>query len=112
MRTVVELPAFQRRIDKLLSKAEREELIAFLARNVEAGDEIPGTGGLRKIRFGTGARGKRSGVRIIYYYFDDAAPVYALLIYGKGEQVRLTPEQTRKVAAFAQAIKRAAREKR
>ncbi len=80
-----------------------------MAENPEAGDPIPGTGGVRKLRFAAQARGKSGGIRVIYYYFDEGMPVYALLAYGKGEQVNLTPDQKRKVATFANAIKAEAR---
>jgi hypothetical protein len=105
MLTVVETPTFQRRADSLLSADEREELIGFLAANPEAGDLIPDTGGVRKVRFAAKGKGKRGGVRVIYYFVDDAVPLYALLIYGKNEQDNLTPEQKKAVRAFAEAIK-------
>ena len=56
---------------------------------------------MRKIRFAAKGKGKSGGVRVIYYYFDDHVPLYALLIYGKGEQADLTPDEKRAVAAFA-----------
>jgi len=63
--------------------------VFFLAIHPESGDEIPGTGGVRKLRFGFRGRGKSGGARVIYYYFDKDNPLYALLIYGKNEQVNL-----------------------
>lgn len=68
MQTVVETPIFQRRAAKLLSDAERSALIEFLARHPESGDEIQGTGGVRKVRFAAGGKGKSAGVRVIYYF--------------------------------------------
>ena len=99
--TVVEAPAFTRRAEKLLSVDERKDVIDHLAAFPEEGDEIPGTGGVRKIRFAAKGKGKSGGVRVIYYYFDDHVPLYALLIYGKGERADLTPDERRVVAAFA-----------
>ncbi len=61
--TVVELPTFIRRTDKLLSATEREELITFLAENPLEGSEIPETGGVRKVRFAARSKGKSGGVR-------------------------------------------------
>ena len=58
---------------------ERRELVDFLAENPLAGDEIPGTGGVRKLRFAAFGRGKRGGARVIYYYLDETMPIYALL---------------------------------
>ena len=109
MQTVAETPTFQRQAEKLLSEQEWLELIELLARNPEAGDPIPDTGGVRKLRFTAGGKGKRGGARIIYYVYDEDAPLYALLAYGKGEQVNLTPRQKKAVAAFAEAIKATAR---
>lgn len=109
MFTVVETPVFIRRAEKLLSPAEHDELIELLARNPEIGDVMPDTGGVRKVRFAGRSKGKRGGVRVIYYVLDEGAPLYALLIYGKDEQDNLTVEQKKVVRAFAEAIKAARR---
>jgi len=105
MQTVVETPVFLRRAEKLLSPDEHDEFIAFLALHPLAGDEIVGTGGVRKVRFAGKGKGKSGGVRVIYYYYDQDMPIYALLIYAKNERVDITPEQRRAVASFAAAIK-------
>lgn len=105
MQTVAETSIFRRRAEKLLSADEHRALITYLARNPDAGDEIEGTGGVRKLRFAAKGRGKSGGVRVIYYLADESLPIYALLIYGKNEQVDLDPEQRKAVAAFAAAIK-------
>lgn len=110
--TVTETSAFARRAEKLLTEDERDDLVAFLAENPEAGDEIPGTGGVRKVRFAANGKGKSGGVRVIYYYFDRDNPLYAIFIYGKGEQVDLTPDQVKAVASFAAGIKAVAKAKR
>lgn len=107
MRTVVETPTFSRQIDKLFSEEEKRELIDFLAANPLAGDEIPGTGGVRKIRFAASGRGKRGGARVVYYYLDDAMPVYALLAYAKAAKTDLTPKERRAVTAIAAQLKAA-----
>jgi hypothetical protein len=112
MRTVAETPTFQRAADKLLSAQDRSDLIAYLARYPNAGDIIPGTGGVRKLRYAYRGIGKSGAVRVIYYWFDDDCPIYALLLYGKGAQVDLTSEQKQAVKAFAETIKLAARTKR
>lgn len=110
--TVVETSAFLRRAEKLLTVEEHEELLFYLALHPASGDEIPGTGGVRKLRFAAKGRGKSGGVRAIYYFYDEENPVYALLLYGKNEQVNLTPDQKREMTAFAAAIKRAAKARR
>ena len=70
-----------------------------------AGDEIVGTGGVRKARFAAKGKGKSGGVRVIYYFYDRDVPIYALLIYAKNERADLTAEQRKAVASFAAAIK-------
>ena len=59
--TVVETEEFLRKAKPLMSDAEREELVAFLGANPEAGKMIPETGGVRKVRWGLAGRGKRGG---------------------------------------------------
>jgi hypothetical protein len=112
MLTIIETSAFARRAEKLLSTEEHEELIFFLALHPESGDEIPGTGGVRKVRFAARGKGKSGGVRAIYYYFDEENPLYAIFLYGKNEQANLTPKQKREVTAFAATIKAAAKVRR
>jgi hypothetical protein len=109
MLTIVETSVFARKAEKLLSIEEHEEMLFYLALHSESGDEIPGTGGVRKVRFAAKGKGKSGGVRVIYYFFDEQSPLYAILIYGKNEQVNLTPEQKRDVADFASTIKAAAK---
>ncbi len=110
MQTVAETPTFSRQADKLFSEGERRELIDFLAENPLAGDEIPGTGGVRKLRFAAFGRGKRGGARVIYYYLDETMPVYALLAYGKTAKTDMTPDERRTVAKLAAALKAARKE--
>lgn len=89
---------------------QKRELIDYLAMNPLAGDEIPGTGGVRKVRFAASGRGKRGGARIVYYYLDERIPLYALLAYAKSDQSDLTPDERRTVAALAAALKATAKE--
>ena len=105
MQSVAETPIFTRQTEKLFSEDEKRELIDFLAENPLAGDEIPGTGGVRKGRFAASGRGKRGGARVIYYYLDETIPIYALLAYAKNAQADMTPDEKRTVAALAAALK-------
>jgi len=61
----------------------------------EQGAVIPGSGGLRKIRWGMKGRGKRGGLRIIYFYEKAKETIYMLFVYPKNEQEDLTPTQLR-----------------
>ena len=105
MQSVAQTPTFTRQAEKLYSDDEKMELVSFLSTHPLAGDLIPGTGGVRKLRFAASGRGKRGGARVIYYYLDEDLPLYALLAYPKNTKVDLTPEERRGVAAFVDAIK-------
>lgn len=107
MQTVAETPVFTRQTAKLFDEAEKAELIDFLAENPLAGDEIPGTGGVRKVRFAASGRGKRGGARIIYYFLDDTLPLFALLAYAKNAKTDMTPDEKRAVSALTTELKKA-----
>lgn len=111
MQAVAETPIFVRQTEKLFSPEQKRELIDFLAEFPLAGDEIPGTGGVRKLRFAATGRGKRGGARIIYYYIDETMPLYALLAYAKNDQTDLSPDEKRVVSALAAALKASRKEK-
>ena len=105
MQTVAETPLFSRQADKLFSEEEKRDLIDYLAENPLAGDEIPGTGGVRKVRFGALGRGKRGGARVVYFHGGQRMPIYALLAYSKSDKTDLSPGERRAVAALVKAIK-------
>ena len=111
MQRVAETSLFVKQATSLFTDDERKDLIDFLATHPQAGDEIPGAGGVRKLRFGARGKGKRGGARVIYYWYSDDAPIYALLVYGKNEKTDLKPEEAKAVAAFAKAIKATYRSK-
>ena len=67
---------------------------------------------MRKLRFAAKGKGKSGGVRVIYYFFDEENPLYAIFLYGKNEQANLTPEQKKEVASFAAILKAAAKVRR
>ena len=89
----IETPIFTEDLLQLLSDDEYMEFQKYLAGNPLAGDIIQQTGGLRKIRWSVGGKGKRGGVRIIYYYLTENFQVRLLLIYKKGKQDNLTTDQ-------------------
>ena len=66
MLTVIESPEFIVWSTQVWSDAERVEFIDWIADNPMAGDVIPSTGGLRKVRWGRAGMGKRGGARVIY----------------------------------------------
>lgn len=109
MQTVVETRLFSRRADAVLQSDERLDLITYLAANPLAGDVIPGTGGIRKLRWRARSKGKSGGARVIYYTYDESQPIFALLIYGKGEADDLTADEKRMLSKIAAEIKIAAK---
>jgi mRNA-degrading endonuclease RelE of RelBE toxin-antitoxin system len=88
--TVQELPGFAKEAERLLSERSHEQLIEFLGLNPQAGAIIRETGGIRKLRWFGSGRGKRGGVRVIYYFHSEKLPLLALDIYGKNERENLT----------------------
>jgi len=110
--TVVETSTFARKAEKLLTGEEYDDLLLYLSMHYAGGDEIPGTGGVRKLRYAAQGRGKSGGVRVIYYFFNERNPVYALLLYGKNEQANLSPDQKKVVTSIAAAVKMEAKAKR
>ena len=93
MITVAETTPFQRKSATLLSSKEKDGLIGYLAEHPSAGDLIQGTGGVRKIKWARGGRGKSSGVRVIYYYHNETMPLYLLTIFGKNEKSNISTEE-------------------
>ena len=110
--TVVETSVFRRKAEKLLTSEEYDDLLFYLSRYYAVGDEIPGTGGVRKLRYAIGGRGKSGGVRVIYYFFDEVNPVLALFLYGKNEQGNLTPAEKKVAASLAAVMKVEAKARR
>jgi mRNA-degrading endonuclease RelE of RelBE toxin-antitoxin system len=105
MHSGLETSIFTRRADALLAWSERAELIGTLASNPFAGDLIPDTGGVHKLRFGAGGRGKRGGFRVVYYVLNDDLPLVAIMLYGKNEQADLTPAEKQGAAGIVAAMK-------
>ena len=85
----IETPLFTKLVKKLLDDDEYRELQEVLIYRPDLGDVIQGTGGLRKIRWMRKGRGKRSGVRIIYYWLMDDEQILMLYIYPKSQQERV-----------------------
>ena len=89
----IETNAFIRSRGGLISEDELQKLQVALLLNPETGPVIPGSGGLRKMRWAASGRGKRGGARVIYYWRNDRDQIYLLLAYAKNVQENLTPQQ-------------------
>jgi len=94
---IIETPIFTRRIEAILSDEEYRLLQIQLVNKPDRGKVIPGSGGLRKLRWSAGGHGKRGGIRVIYYWFASQDILLFLFAYPKSDQDDLTPEQLRKV---------------
>jgi mRNA-degrading endonuclease RelE of RelBE toxin-antitoxin system len=94
---IIETSVFSRQIDRLLSPGSYRELQNNLVDDPKRGPVIPGTGGLRKLRWQIGGRGKSGGIRVIYYWVVDRHTILMLLAYPKSAQDDLTPAQKRRL---------------
>lgn len=102
--SVVELPTYLRRADKLLTDDERRAVVDFLSLNPEAGAVMRGTGGARKVRIGLDGRGKSGGARVIYYYHDPRFPLFLFAVYAKNEKDNLTQAERNALKVAISAI--------
>jgi hypothetical protein len=84
---------------------ERLEFVSFIAANPEAGDVIPETGGVRKVRWSRPGSGKRGGVRVAYFYHDTKRPLYLLMVYAKARKADLSPAEKRSVRKLTAVLK-------
>ena len=90
---IVETTVFTRLIAQLMHDDQYRELQERLIENPEIGDLIQASGGLRKIRWKLSGRGKRGGVRVIYYSAVSADQIRMLYVYSKSDQKDLTKDQ-------------------
>ena len=93
MLRIVETPVFTRRISTLLDDREYSKLQLLLALHPDAGAVVQRSGGIWKLRRGLPGRGKRGGLRIIYFRAVTEDVVYMLYVYDKADQEGLTPAQ-------------------
>ena len=85
MFTFIESRIFQREVSNYLDDDEYATLQAFLVVNPEAGDVIPGSGGVRKLRWKRTGAGKHGGIRIIYYLRYRPNELWLLTLYAKAK---------------------------
>ncbi|MFG1399873.1 type II toxin-antitoxin system RelE/ParE family toxin [Roseixanthobacter pseudopolyaromaticivorans] len=105
MHCVSQTPAFVRAADSVgMSEDEIDALVDHLARNPMAGDEIPGTGGCRKLRWAGKGVGKRGAFRTITFYTGSELPVYLITVFAKGEKANLTQAERNKLGKFTKMI--------
>lgn len=91
MHTVIETPLFESSWPLYWFPEEYAAFIAFIASNPDAGDVVPGSGGVRKVRWKRQGSGKSGGVRVIYFTRNKAAEVVLLTLYAKANLANLSP---------------------
>ena len=98
---IVETPVFTKRVLDILTDDEYRELQRFLAEYPDAGDIIPGSHGLRKLRWAISGKGKRGGTRIIYYWLRPKDTILMLFVFKKNERSDLSKDQLKTLKAIA-----------
>jgi mRNA-degrading endonuclease RelE of RelBE toxin-antitoxin system len=93
----IETSVFTKRVIALLDDDQYRELQNYLAAHPEFGKIIPGSGGLRKVRWAARGRGKRGGLRVIYFWWMSKERISMLFIYAKNEQEDLTASQLKQL---------------
>ena len=93
----LEAPVFTRRLDRYLTDDGYSELQVEMAANPDLGDVMPATGGFRKLRWPDVRRGKgrRGGLRVIYYHFTSDRQIWLITLYDKDEASDLTAKEKR-----------------
>jgi hypothetical protein len=92
---IVETPIFTKLISQIMNDDEYKELQEALIIKPDLGVLIKNSGGLRKVRWSVDGRGKRGGVRIIYYWMTENEQLYMMYIFPKNTQENLTDAQTK-----------------
>jgi hypothetical protein len=105
MHTVAELLSFSRAAERVgMSHDEITDLVSFLAENPMAGDEVPGTGGCRKLRLAGRGKGKSGGYRTITFYSGESIPVYLITVFSKGVRVNLSKKERNQLGKITKLI--------
>ena len=97
---IMETPVFTKRVLDALTDDEYRELQQFIAEHPEAGSIIPGSHGLRKLRWTMSGKGKRGGTRIIYYWLRPRDTILMLFVFRKNEQSDLSVDQLKILKAI------------
>lgn len=102
MLTVIETPFFSRQVSDYWTEDERGEFAAWIAKHPTMGDVIPGSSGVRKVRWSSPGKGKRGGVRVIYFNRLTNGEIWLLLIYDKSARETMPKTEKRILERDAQ----------
>ena len=97
MFTFVETSVFSRVLPEYLDDAAYASLQVYLDRHPDAGNVVPGTGGVRRLRWAAGGRGTRGGLRVIYYLRSGRGEIWLLTLYGKSVRENISAHVLRKI---------------
>lgn len=102
--TVAETHHFRRKVKQLLTEPDKDELIFYLSAHPGAGTLLKGTGGIRKLRWARGSKGKSGGVRVIYYFHSLEMPLYLLTIFSKNERTNISAKEKESLSKMVQQL--------
>ncbi len=97
---------YERAVTKLITAASRKKMEAAVAADPTAAPVVPGTGGIRKMRWAISSRGKRGGVRTIYFYHAGPQAIYLLTAYAKADRDDLSPADKKAWSRLVAEIKK------
>lgn len=103
---IITTSRYERAIRKLMSEADRRAMEAVIAADPGAAPVIRGTGGLRKLRWAGSGRGKRGGIRTIYFRRAGPDTIYLLTAYAKADRDDLSPADRKALLQLVAAIKK------
>lgn len=89
MKTVIETPTFQKQAESIWTEDERLAFISWISQNPLTGDVIPGADGARKVRWSVAGKGKRGGVRVIYFNLAAQDVIVLITLYQKSNQANI-----------------------
>ncbi|MEA3412191.1 MAG: transcriptional regulator [Pseudomonadota bacterium] len=101
---IIETPTFTRLWSDYWTEEERGNFASWLAKNSETGDVIPGTNGIRKVRWSRKGMGKRGGVRVVYYNRIASGQIWLLTIYAKSANENIPANILRTIAEEIESV--------
>lgn len=100
----VETSLFTKLLPGYLKDENYRELQSYLIKSPDAGAVMRGSGGVRKVRWGAGVKGKSGGVRVIYYWVKADDQIFLLTIYGKNEKANLSAADLKRVVRLLEEL--------
>ena len=102
---VAETPTYLKAVNALWDEQTQIEFKNFISLNPYEGDIIPGTGGIRKVRWHGSGHGKRGGVRVVYYVYNENNPIYLLFAYPKNVKENISDKEKKILAEIVTELK-------